>query len=68
MKLFFLVFSLFLLLLQASWAPAYKDNRHQDINDLAVQNLALGLQGLDLNAHLNGRSPCGSTRPSMAKR
>ena len=40
------------MLLHVSLAFAYKDDRHKEINDLAVQNLALGLQGLDLNAHL----------------
>ncbi len=52
MRSFFGILSLLALLLHVSWAFAYKDERHKEINDLAVQNLALGLQGLDLNAHL----------------
>ncbi len=52
MRRFLGSFSLFALLLHVSWAFAYEDDRHEEINYLAVQNLALGLQGLDLNAHL----------------
>ena len=52
MRFFLWAFSLFALLLHVSWAFAYKDERHEEINYLAVQKLTLGLQGLDLNAHM----------------